>query len=130
MRMCARLYTSPPVLPPPAPVAVHSIMHHTPLSDYSVSGPARMTTREVSSLPAAHLIRSAPSPPSRPACTAPRVLITTVALIWVGGSDDGEEEGAAAATCLSKREARTSLSVCTSDPRAAGHDRPLLIPGC
>lgn len=46
-----------------------------------------------------HLIR--PSPVS----TAPRVLITTVALIWVGGSDDGEEEGTAATTCLSKRSA-------------------------
>lgn len=31
------------------------------------------------------------------------MLITTVALIWVGGSDDEEEEGATATTCLSKR---------------------------
>lgn len=98
--MCAIIYVAP-VLPPPTPAAVHSIMHHTPLSDYSVSGPARMTTREVSSLPVA--TSSGPRHHPLSAATAPRVLITTVALIWVGGSDDGEEEGATATTCLSKR---------------------------
>ncbi|KAL6440276.1 hypothetical protein ACFW04_003093 [Cataglyphis niger] len=63
-------------------------MHHTPLSDYSVSGPARMTTRGVSSLPAA---------------TSFDLRFTTLGFY---------------------------LSVCASDPRAAGQDRPLLIPGC
>lgn len=81
MRMCAIIHRShlPPSLPPPsspltplslrrplAPAAVHSIMHHTPLSDYSVSSPARMTTRG-ESLPCQrppHSTRTAtPSPP-------------------------------------------------------------------
>jgi len=59
-------------------------------------------------LASGHLIR--PAPPPFSASTASRVLITTVALIWVG--DSREEERAAATTWPSKRNENICVCVC------------------
>jgi len=72
---------------------------HSSSSDYLVSCPARMTTREVSSLAAT--ISSVPPSwlPRYRGC----LLLPWLWFGEVGGSNDGEEERAVATTCVSKR---------------------------
>jgi len=76
---CVRDYITP-VLPSPTPAAVHSIMHHTPLHPTTWS-PVQHVWPLGKSLP-----WQRPSHPASTttllASTVPRVLITTVALIW------------------------------------------------